>query len=80
MTLTGLPKRSAALPRRNQQKATTMTSFADGTKLSMELTVLANATGFKAARRGMYGPTLSHVNDSREFFSDKPSRAESWTF
>jgi predicted homoserine dehydrogenase-like protein len=56
----------------NNQKATTMTSFADGTKLSMELTVLANAAGFRTARRGMYGPTLAHVNDSRQFFAGKP--------
>jgi predicted homoserine dehydrogenase-like protein len=53
------------------QKATTMTSFADGTKLSMELTVLANGTGFRVARRGMHGPRLSHVNDSSVFFADK---------
>jgi predicted homoserine dehydrogenase-like protein len=65
------PATQRAFAEANQQKATTMTSFADGTKLSMELTVLANATGFKAARRGMYGPTLSHVNDSRQFFADK---------
>lgn len=67
------PKTQRGFAEAHQQKATTMTSFADGTKLSMELTVLANATGFGVARRGMYGPTLSHVNDSREFFSDKPS-------
>lgn len=55
----------------NNQKATTMTSFADGTKLSMEVTVLANATGFRVGKRGMYGPALSHVNDSPKFFADK---------
>jgi predicted homoserine dehydrogenase-like protein len=65
------PDTQRAFAEASRQKATTMTSFADGTKLSMELTVLANATGFRAARRGMYGPTLSHVNDSRDFFSDK---------
>ena len=48
-----------------------MTSFADGTKLSMELTVLANATGFGVGKRGMYGPALGHVNDSSAFFRDK---------
>jgi predicted homoserine dehydrogenase-like protein len=53
------------------QKATTMTSFADGTKLSMELTVLANATGFGVGRRGMYGPALKHVNESGAFYLDK---------
>lgn len=66
------PETQRAFAEAHNQKATTMTSFADGTKLSMELTVLANATGFRAARRGMYGPTLSHVNDSRQFFADKP--------
>ncbi|HEU5450928.1 MAG TPA: Gfo/Idh/MocA family oxidoreductase [Terriglobales bacterium] len=55
----------------NNQKATTMTSFADGTKLSVELNVLANATGFGVGKRGMYGPALAHVNDSPKFFADK---------
>ena len=53
------------------QDAKKITSFADGTKLSMELAVLANATGFGVARRGMYGPSLNHVNESSGFFSDK---------
>lgn len=53
------------------QKATTMTSFADGTKLSMELNVLANATGFRVARRGMFGPALAHVNEAPQFYADK---------
>ena len=39
------------------------TSFADGTKLAMEATVLANATGFRVGRRGMYGPRCDHVRD-----------------
>lgn len=37
-----------------------MTSFADGTKLSMELTMLANGADFPVAKRGMYGPALTH--------------------
>jgi predicted homoserine dehydrogenase-like protein len=53
------------------QKATTMTSFADGTKLSMELNVLANGTGFRVGKRGMYGPALPHVNDASTFYRDK---------
>jgi predicted homoserine dehydrogenase-like protein len=40
-----------------------VTSFADATKLSMETTILANATGFRAGRRGMYGPSCAHVNE-----------------
>lgn len=38
-------------------------SFADATKLSMETTVLANATGFQAGRRGMYGPECKNVQE-----------------
>ena len=38
-------------------------SFADGTKLAMELCILANATGFSAGRRGMYGPKCAHVRE-----------------
>jgi predicted homoserine dehydrogenase-like protein len=40
-----------------------VTSFADATKLSMETTILANATGFRAGRRGMYGPPCAHVSE-----------------
>src|SRR5215469_7054978 len=40
-----------------------VTSFADATKLSMETTVLANATGFHVGRRGMYGPACQNVRE-----------------
>src|SRR6202030_2300677 len=40
-----------------------VTSFADATKLSMETTVLANATGFHVGRRGMYGPACKYVRE-----------------
>ena len=45
------------------QKAKMVTSFADGTKLSLEMTLVANATGFHVARRGMVGGQCAHVND-----------------
>jgi predicted homoserine dehydrogenase-like protein len=48
---------------KNDQDARKVTSFADATKLSMETTVLANATGFRAGRRGMYGPACKHVQE-----------------
>jgi predicted homoserine dehydrogenase-like protein len=44
------------------------TSFADGTKISMENTVVANATGFKVGKRGMYGPECSHVREAANLF------------
>jgi predicted homoserine dehydrogenase-like protein len=34
----------------------------------MEMAVVANATGFKAGRRGMYGPKCDHVNDAIHLF------------
>ncbi len=40
-----------------------VTSFADGTKLSMEEAILANASGFKVGKRGMYGPKCAHVKE-----------------
>ncbi len=48
---------------KHDQDVRKVTSFADATKLSMETTVLANATGFKVARRGMTGPACGYVRD-----------------
>jgi len=45
------------------QNPAIVTSFADGTKLSMEAAILANATGFRVGRRGMYGPRCAHVKE-----------------
>jgi predicted homoserine dehydrogenase-like protein len=50
------------------QDARMVTSFADGTKLSLESTLLANATGFGVARRGMYGHRCAHVRDVVESY------------
>jgi predicted homoserine dehydrogenase-like protein len=40
------------------QKPSMVTSFADGTKVSFEQGIIANATGMRVARRGMLGPTV----------------------
>jgi predicted homoserine dehydrogenase-like protein len=48
---------------KNDQDPWKVTSFADATKLSMETTVLANATGFHVGRRGMFGPKCANVRD-----------------
>src|SRR5437764_3627834 len=45
------------------QDAAKVTSFADGTKLSMETCILANATGFRVGQRCMYGPKCAHVRE-----------------
>lgn len=39
-------------------KAFMATSFADGTKISYEQAITANATGMRVAKRGMHGPTV----------------------
>lgn len=40
------------------QNPSMVTSFADGSKISFEQAVVANATGMRVARRGMVGPTV----------------------
>jgi predicted homoserine dehydrogenase-like protein len=50
------------------QKAHMVTSFADGSKISMEMAVVANATGFRVAQRGMLGPSCAHVNEAVDKF------------
>jgi len=53
---------------RYHQKPRMVTSFADGTKISMEMATVANGTGFKAGKRGMYGPHCAHVRDTLTLF------------
>ena len=62
------PETQKAFAEANNQKAHTMTSFVDGTKLSMELTVTANALGFGVAKRGMHGVACDDVRDCLEHF------------
>jgi predicted homoserine dehydrogenase-like protein len=57
------PDTQRAFAEKNDQDERKVTSFADSTKLSMEATVLANATGFQAGRRGMYGPACKDVRE-----------------
>ena len=40
------------------QKPHMVTSFADGTKVSFEQAIVANATGMRVAKCGMFGPTV----------------------
>jgi predicted homoserine dehydrogenase-like protein len=52
------PTTQEEFARRWGQSPTMVTSFADGTKISFEQAITANATGMRVARRGMYGPTV----------------------
>jgi len=43
-------------------------SYADGTKLSVEMAVLANGLGVRTAVPGMYGPRMQHINEVFDHF------------
>jgi predicted homoserine dehydrogenase-like protein len=55
------PETQRSFAQKYEQDVRKVTSFADSTKLSMEATVLANATGFQVGRRGMHGPACQEV-------------------
>jgi predicted homoserine dehydrogenase-like protein len=57
------PDTQRAFAEKNDQDVRKVTSFADSTKLSMEATVISNATGFHVGRRGMYGPACKDVRE-----------------
>lgn len=63
------PDTQRAFAEKYNQKPIMITSFADGTKLSMETTVLANATGFGVGKPGMFGIECDHVKDTLKFFT-----------
>ncbi len=62
------PETQRAFAEKYKQRPHMITSFADGTKLSMECTILANATGFRVGRRGMYGRKCAHVKETLGIF------------
>lgn len=47
-----------------------VTSFADGTKISFEQAIVANGTGMKVAKRGMFGPTVPTGTPLKDVFQD----------
>lgn len=63
------PETQQGFAEKTGQRARMVTSFADGTKLSMETTLVANATGLKVGRRGMFGHRCTHVKEVIEHFS-----------
>jgi len=52
------PTTQAGFAKRWGQNPMMVTSFADGTKISFEQAIVANATGMRVAKRGMFGPTV----------------------
>ncbi|OEU63232.1 MAG: NAD(P)-dependent oxidoreductase [Desulfobacterales bacterium PC51MH44] len=52
------PTTQEGFARKWGQNPAMVTSFADGTKISFEQAIVANATGMRVAKRGMFGPTV----------------------
>lgn len=65
------PETQKEFAEKYNQKPKMVTSFADGTKISFEMAVVANATGFTCKKRGMYGHVCSHVNEALDLYSEK---------
>lgn len=58
-----------AFAEKTGQRAVKCAAYADGTKLSFEACLVANATGMQVAQRGMMGPQCEHVKDVVQHFS-----------
>jgi len=62
------PETQRAFAEANFQRPKMITSFADGTKISAEMAVVANATGFGVSVRGMRGPNAKRVEEAAGLF------------
>lgn len=68
------PTTQEGFARRWGQKPKMVSSFADGTKISFEQAIVANATGMSVARRGMFGPSVESggsVLDAASWFPEE---------
>ncbi|HTH56739.1 MAG TPA: hypothetical protein VL728_11890 [Cyclobacteriaceae bacterium] len=54
-----IPKVQESLTKKWKQNPAVATSFADGTKVSFDQAIVANATGMTIGKRGMFGPTVT---------------------
>lgn len=63
------PTTQADFARRGGLSPQMATSFADGTKMTFENALLANATGHRVRPGGMLGPTCDAVTDAQSFWS-----------
>ncbi len=65
------PTTQKSFAKRWKQSAPMVTSFADGTKISFEQALVANATNMRVAKRGMLGPTVDngeHIDNAGDWF------------
>jgi predicted homoserine dehydrogenase-like protein len=69
------PTTQAGFAKRWGQTPSMVTSFADGTKISFEQGIVANATGMRVAQRGMFGPTVDNGTPIQEAVNWYPLEA-----
>jgi predicted homoserine dehydrogenase-like protein len=63
------PETQRGFAEQHKQKAAMVASFADGSKLCLESSLMANATGFKTGVRGMFGHRCAHVKDLLKLYT-----------
>lgn len=63
------PDTQRAFAEKAKQKPAMVASFADGSKLAIESTLIGNATGFRPGKLGMHGHRCKHVKDLLTLFS-----------
>jgi predicted homoserine dehydrogenase-like protein len=66
------PKTQRSFAKKWGQNPAMVTSFADGTKVSFEQAIVANATGMTIGKRGMFGPTVSPGTYLKETLNKYP--------
>jgi len=66
------PTTQQEFARKWQQTPHMVTSFADGTKISYEQAIVANATNMAVAKRGMFGPTVDFGTPIQEVADKYP--------
>jgi predicted homoserine dehydrogenase-like protein len=69
------PTTQEGFARKWGQNPAMVTSFADGTKISFEQAIVANATGMRVAKRGMFGPTVPTGTPIQQVVSEYPLEA-----
>jgi predicted homoserine dehydrogenase-like protein len=69
------PDTQEAFAQKWGQNPPMVTSFADGSKISFEQALVANATGMQVGKRGMYGPTVASKTPIEEAIKAYPDEA-----
>jgi predicted homoserine dehydrogenase-like protein len=69
------PETQRSFAEKTKQRPEMVASFADGSKLAIESTLMGNATGFMPGKRGMYGHECKHVKDLLTKFSPEDFHA-----